>query len=153
MLIAERVRGAKSWSIALSVPGGSQEPRADLCPEFEYYREAQRLAAEIADQAGLRQDLVFSDAMHVAVALALEDADMAYTKPNVAWMFERICPGEVREVLLYRRAHPDDYDALPMAGTMDKLTAAHVEAAGALEKMLAPDWLNAFFYSSNMGKA
>jgi hypothetical protein len=153
MLIAERVRGAKSWSIALSVPGGSQEPRADLCPEFEYYREAQRLAAEIADQAGLRQDLVFSDAMHVAVALALEDAGMVYTKPNVAWMFERICPGEVREILLYRRDHPDDYDALPMAGTMDKLTAAHVEAAGALEKMLAPDWLNAFFYSGNTGKA
>ena len=147
------MRGATSWSIALSVPGGNQDSRADFCPEFDYYREAQNIAAQIADQAGLRQDLVFSDAMHVAVALALEDADMAYTKPNVAWMFERICPGEVREILLYRRDHPDDYDALPMAGTVDRLTAAHVEAAGALEKMLAPDSLNAFFYSGNMGKA
>jgi hypothetical protein len=137
----------------LSVPNGNQGSRRDPCPEFDDYREAQSLAAEIAEQAGLRQDLVFSDAMHVAVALALEDDNMAYTKPNVAWMFERICPGEVREILLYRRDYPDDYDTLPMAGTIDRLTAAHVEAAGALEKMLAPDWLNAFFYSANMGKA
>ncbi len=137
----------------MSVPGGNQNSRADFCAEFEHYREAQSIASEIAVRAGLRDDLVFSDAMHVAVALALEDAGMVYTKPNVAWMFERICPGEVREILLYRRDHPEEYDALPMAGTVDRLTAAHVEAASALEKMLAPDWLNAFFYSGNMGKA
>jgi len=137
----------------LSVQSGNQDSRAELCPEFEYYHEALSIAAQIADRAGLRRDLVFSDAMHVAVALALEDVDMAYTKPNVAWMFERICPGEVREILLYRRDHPEDYDTLPMAGTIDGLSAAHVEAAGALEKTLAPDWLNAFFYSGAMGKA
>ena len=137
----------------MSVSRNKQESRADSCAEFDHYREAQDLAAEIADQAGLRQDIVFSDAMHVAAALALEDAGMAYTKPNVAWMFERICPGEVREILLYRRDHPDDYDALPMAGTMDRLTAAHIEAASTLEKTLAPDWLNAFFFSANIGRA
>jgi len=126
---------------------------AQPCHEFDYYREARALAAEIAGQTGLNQDLVFSDAMHVAVALALEDAGMDYTSPNVAWMFERICPGEVREVLKYRRDHPDDYRVLPMAGKMDSLTAAHVEAAGALEKSLAPDWLNAIFFSGNLGRA
>jgi hypothetical protein len=137
----------------LSVSRKTQESRTDSCTEFDNYREAQSLAAEIADQAGLRQDIVLSDAMHVAVALALENANMAYTKPNVAWMFERICPGEVREILLYRRNHPDDYDALPTAGTMDRLTAAHIEAADALENALTPDWLNAFFFSASIGTA
>jgi hypothetical protein len=134
----------------LSAPSETED--AD-CHEFEQFCEAQALAAEIANLAGLRQDLVFSDAMHVAVALALEDAEMEYTRPNVAWMFERICPGEVCEVLKFRRDHPDEYDTLPMAGKIDNLSAAHVEAAGTLEKSLAADWLNAFFFSGNLGRA
>ncbi len=123
------------------------------CNEFEHFSDAKVLAGEIASRIGLRQDLVFSDAMHVAVALALEDAEMDYTGPNVAWMFERICPGEVHEILKFRRDHPDQYDALPMAGKVDGLSAAHVEAAGALEKLLAPDWFNALFFSGNLGRA
>jgi hypothetical protein len=66
-------------------------------------------------------------------------------------MFDRIAPSEVREILRYRRDHPDDYAALPQAGTVDRLSAAHVEAAGVLEKI--PDWLNAFFFSHNIGTA
>ena len=136
----------------MSAPNEKNEkPQAGDCREFDSYREARSLAAEIAALCGLPQDLVFSDAMHVAVALALEDADMAYTKLNVAWMFDRIAPGEVREILRYRLDHPDDYATLPQAGTVDRLSAAHVEAAGMLEK--TPDWLNAFFFSHNIGRA
>jgi len=128
-----------------------QDSSGGESPEFDHYREARALAAEIAAASGLQQDLVFSDAMHVAVALALEDAGIAYTGMNVAWMFERIAPGEVREVLRYRRDYPEDYDTLPRAGTIDRLTAAHVEAAGTLEKI--PEWLNAFFFGHNIGTA
>jgi hypothetical protein len=123
------------------------------CAEFDNYAEARAIAARIAARDGLDSDLVFSDALHVAVALALEDEGMAYTKANAAWMFERICPGEVREILIYRRDHPEDYASLPKAGALEKLTAAQVEAAGAVTKLLAADWLNAMFFSDNFGTA
>jgi hypothetical protein len=47
--------------------------------------------------------------MHVAVTLALEDEGKPYTMPNVAWMFRRVLPKEVRDILLLRRNYPDDY--------------------------------------------
>jgi hypothetical protein len=121
--------------------------------EFEAYREARAIAAEIADLEGLDRDLVFSDAMHVAVALALEAEDMPYTGANAAWMFDRICPCEVREILTYRRDYPEAYDGLPKAGALENLTAVQMEAAGSLTQLLKTDWLNAMFFSESYGTA
>jgi len=121
--------------------------------EFDNYSEARAIAARIAAREGLDADLVFSDALHVAVALALADEGMAYTKSNAAWMFERICPGEVREILIYRRDCPEDYESLPKAGALENLTTTQVEAAGAVTKLLAADWLNAMFFCDNFGTA
>lgn len=123
------------------------------CAEFDNYSEARTIAAKIAAREGLDSDLVFSDALHVAVALALEDEGMPYTRSNAAWMFERICPGEVREILIYRRDYPEDYESLPKAGALETLTGAQVEAAGAVTKLLTADWLNAMFFCDNFGTA
>lgn len=121
--------------------------------EFDNYSEARAIAAKIAASDGLDSDLVFSDALHVAVALALEHEGMAYTKSNIAWMFERVCPGEVREILIFRRDCPEDYKSLPRAGTVENLTTAQVAVASAVSKTLAADWLNAMFFSDNFGTA
>jgi hypothetical protein len=104
--------------------------------DFRKYREASAIAADIAQRDNKNSDVVFSDAMHVAVALALEDAGMSYSGPNIAWMFERVSPREVHEILLYRRDHAEDYHSLPMAGIVEKLNATQIEAANAVAKNL-----------------
>ncbi len=121
--------------------------------EFSEYREAKTLASEIAKRDCLHEDVVFSDAMHVAVTLALEGEGMSYTMPNVAWMFDRVQPVEVRDILLLRRNHPEDYKNLPMAGVTEGLSSAEIEAAADLVKKLTPEQLDAFFFSERMGRA
>jgi hypothetical protein len=121
--------------------------------EFSEYREAKELAGEIAKRDRLHEDVIFSDAMHVAVTLALEDEGMSYTMPNVAWMFDRIRPEEVRDILLLRCNHPDDYKNLPMAGVTEGLSTVEIEAATELAKKLAPEELDAFFFSDCTGSA
>ena len=133
--------------------GKKSEPRASIFDEFAGYHEAKGLAFEIAKRDHLHEDVVFSDAMHVAVTLALEDEGMSYTMPNVAWMFDRVRPEEVRDILLLRRNHPDDYKSLPMAGATESLSTAEMEAAAELAKKLAPEQLNAFFFSDRAGSA
>jgi len=120
---------------------------------FSEYREAKRVASEIAKRDRLHEDVIFSDAMHVAVALALEDEGMSYTMPNVSWMFDRVRPEEVRDILLLRRNHPDDYRRLPMAGVMEGLSRVEIESATELAVKLAPDHLDAFFFSDRTGSA
>ena len=121
--------------------------------EFAEYHEARRLASEIGKRDTLHEDVVFSDAMHVAVTLALEDEGMSYTMPNVAWMFSRILPKEVRDILLLRRSYPDDYKSLPMAGATESLSSSEIEAAAELAKKLAPEQLDAFFFCDRTGRA
>jgi len=121
--------------------------------ELFNYRQARALAAEIAALEDQDPNLVFSDAMHVAVALALEDAGMANTRLNIAWMFERICPGEVREILRFRLEHPEDYMVLPMAGATEDMSPAEIAAASTLAENLTPAQLDAFFFSDNTGHA
>jgi len=118
---------------------------------FSGYREAKRVASEIAKRDRLHEDVIFSDAMHVAVTLALEDEGMSYTMPNVSWMFDRVRPEEVRDILLLRRNHPDDYRSLPMAGVMEGLSRLEIEAATELATKLAPEHLDAFFFSDRTG--
>jgi hypothetical protein len=137
----------------LGKQGKKSEPGASIFDEFFEYHEAKGLASEIAKRDHLHEDVVFSDAMHVAVALALEDEGMPYTMPNVAWMFDRVRPEEVRDILLLRRNHPDDYKSLPMAGATESLSTAEIEAAAELAKKLAPEQLNAFFFSDRAGSA
>jgi hypothetical protein len=137
----------------LGKQGKKSEPRASIFDEFSGYHEAKGLASEIAKRDHLHEDVVFSDAMHVAVTLALEDEGMSYTMPNVAWMFDRVRPEEVRDILLLRRNHPDDYKSLPMAGATESLSTAEMEAAAELAKKLAPEQLNAFFFSDRAGSA
>jgi hypothetical protein len=84
----------------LGEQGRKSEPQVIIFEEFSEYREAKRLAAEIAKRDCLNEDVIFSDAMHVAVTLALEDEGMPYTMPNVAWMFDRVRPKEVRDILV-----------------------------------------------------
>ena len=129
------------------------EPQAIISEAFSDYREARKLTSEIARHERLHEDVIFSDAMHVAVALALEDEGMSYTMPNVAWMFDRIRPGEVRDILLFRRNHPDDYRSLPMAGVTEGLSSMEIEAAAELAKKLKPEQLDAFFFSDRTGSA
>jgi hypothetical protein len=125
----------------------SNELESDAC------HDARMIAAEIADNETLHTDLVFSDAMHVAVALALEDADMPYTKANAAWMFDRIHPAEVREILLYRRDYPEQYAMLPKAGALENLTTTQMESASAITETLGADRLNAMFFCDTVGTA
>lgn len=131
----------------------STNQETEACAEFDAYRDARAIAAEIASLEGLDCELVFSDAMHVAVALALETEDMPYTRANAAWMFDRICPSEVREILMYRHDCPEDYEMLPKAGALENLTSAQVQAAGAVTKMLGTDRLNALFFCDSFGTA
>ena len=121
--------------------------------EFSEYREAKTLASEIAERDRLHEDVIFSDAMHVAVALALEAEGMSYTMPNVGWMFDRVRPVEVRDILLLRRNHPEDYKNLPMAGVTEGLSSAEIDAAAELVTKLTPEQLDAFFFSDCMGNA
>ena len=121
--------------------------------ESDAYRDARMIAGEIADNEALDTDIVFSDAMHVAVALALEDADMPYTRANAAWMFDRIHPAEVREILLYRRDYPEQYAMLPKACALENLTTAQMEAASAITETLGADRLNAMFFCDTVGTA
>ena len=120
---------------------------------FSEYYEAKRLASEIGKRDNLHEDVIFSDAMHVAVTLALEDEGISYTMPNVAWMFRRVLPKEVRDILLLRRNYPDDYKSLPMAGVTERLSSAEMDAAAELAKKLAPQQLDAFFFSDRKGSA
>ena len=133
--------------------GKKCEPLAIIFDEPSEYREAKGLAAEIAKRDRLHEDVIFSDAMHVAVTLALEDEGMSYTMPNVAWMFDRVRPEEVRDILLLRRSHPDDYKSLPMAGATERMSSAEIEAAAELAKKLTPKQLDAFFFSDRTGSA
>ena len=130
----------------------SKEWEAAAAAEIDAYHDARMIAAEIADSEELDTDLVFSDAMHVAVALALEEAELPYTKANAAWMFDRISPAEVREILVHRRDCPEDYAALPKAGALESLTTAQMQAASAVTHMLGTD-LNAMFFCDNVGTA
>ena len=134
-------------------PGQKCESKAIIFDDFSEYREAKGLASEIAKRDHLHEDVIFSDAMHVAVALALEDEGMSYTMPNVAWMFDRVRPDEVRDILLLRRTCPDDYKSLPMAGATEGLSSAQIEAAAELAKKLTPEQLDAFFFSDRTGSA
>jgi hypothetical protein len=137
----------------LGEPGQKCEPQAVILDDFSEYREAKGLASEIARRDHLHEDVIFSDAMHVAVALALEDEGMSYTMPNVAWMFDRVRPEEVRDILLLRRNYPDDYKSLPMAGATESLSSAEIEAAAELANKLTPEQLDAFFFSDRTGSA
>jgi hypothetical protein len=129
------------------------ELRPGIFYEFSEYSEAKRLASEIGKRDGLHEDVIFSDAMHVAVSLALEDEGMSYTMPNVAWMFSCILPEEVRDILLLRRSYPDDYKCLPRAGATESLSSSEIEAAAELAKKLAPEQLDAFFFCDRAGRA
>ena len=147
------VRLAVWGEIGLDERGKKSEPQAILFDEFPEYHEVKALSHEIAKRDHLHEDVIFSDAMHVAVALALEDEGMPYSLPNVAWMFDRVRPEEVRNVLLLRRNYPDDYKSLPMAGATEGLSSAENEAAAELAKKLTPEQLDAFFFSDRVGSA
>ncbi len=131
----------------------NKELEAAAATEIDAHHDARMIAAEIAGHEGLATDLVFSDAMHVAVALALEEADRPYTRANAVWMFDRISPDEVREVLLYRRDCPEQYASLPKSCALENLTTAQVEAANAVGQTLGADRLNAMFFCDNIGTA
>jgi hypothetical protein len=137
----------------LDEQGKKCNPQAIGFEEFSEYGEARGLASEIAKRDRLHEDVIFSDAMHVAVALALEGEEMPYTMPNVGWMFDRVHPKEVRDILLLRRNHPEDYKNLPMAGATEGLSSAEIEAASELVKKLTPEQLDAFFFSDRTGSA
>ena len=139
--------------IRLGEQGKKCKPQAIGFEEFSEYCEARGLASEIAKRDCLHEDVIFSDAMHVAVTLALEGEGMSYTMPNVAWMFDRVRPVEVRDILLLRRNHPEDYKNLPMACMTEGLSSAEIEAAVELVKKLTPEQLDAFFFSDRMGSA
>jgi hypothetical protein len=137
----------------LGEQGKKCDSQAISLEEFSEYGEARGLASEIAKRDRLHEDIIFSDAMHVAVALALEGAEMPYTMPNVGWMFDRVRPREVRDILLLRRDHPEDYKHLPMAGATEGLSSTEIEAASELVKKLTPEQLDAFFFSDRTGSA
>jgi len=129
------------------------KPQPSIFSGFSEYHEAKRLASEIGKRDNLHEDVIFSDAMHVAVTLALEDEGISYTMPNVAWMFRRVLPKEVRDILLLRRNYPNDYRSLPMAGATESLSSAEMDAAAELAKKLAPEQLDAFFFCDRTGTA
>jgi len=131
----------------------TSKPRPIVFDSFSEYHEAKQLAAEIGKRDNLHEDVIFSDAMHVAVTLALEDRGITYTMPNVAWMFSRILPGEVRDILELRWNHPDDYKSLPMAGATESLSSAEMDAAAEVAKKLGPEQLDAFFFCDRTGNA
>ena len=131
----------------------TSKPQPSVFDGFSEYYEAKRLASEIGKRDNLHEDIIFSDAMHVAVTLALEDEGISYTMPNVAWMFCRVLPKEVRDILLLRRNYPDDYKSLPMAGVTESLSSAEMDAAAELAKKLAPEQLDAFFFCDRTGSA
>ncbi|QIG48018.1 hypothetical protein G5V57_09970 [Nordella sp. HKS 07] len=120
---------------------------------FTEYHEARQFAAEIGKRDNLHEDVIFSDAMHVAATLALEERGMSYTMPNVAWMYRRVPPKEVRDILELRWNHPDDYKCLPMAGTTERLSSAEMDAAAELAKKLAPEQLDALLFCDPAGSA
>jgi hypothetical protein len=115
--------------------------------------EAKALASAIAKRERLHEDVVFADAMHVAVALALSDDELEYTKRNVAWMFDRIHPGDVHGILTLRWQRPDDYELLPMANATEGLSTAEMQSANGLAKTLTREQLDAFFFSDEIGRA
>ncbi len=117
------------------------------------YEEAQALSRLIARRERTHEDLIFADAMNVAVAMALETEDRPYTKANAAWMFDRIYPEEVREVLELRWQDPEDYALLPMALQTEHLGAAEVEVARELAQKLTREELDAFFFSDQVGRS
>ena len=131
----------------------TSKTQPSLFDGFSEYYEAKRLASEIGKRDNLHEDIIFSDAMHVAVTLALEDEGISYTMPNVAWMFCRVLPKEVRDILLLRRNYPDYYKSLPMAGVTESLSSAEMDAAAELAKKLAPEQLDAFFFCDRTGSA
>jgi hypothetical protein len=96
---------------------------------------------------------VFSDAMHVTAAIALEAAGRPYTPPNIARMFERIYPSEVLTILRLRLARPDEYADLPKAHATDALSACALDTAAALAENLTQEELDAFFVSGVAGNA
>jgi hypothetical protein len=153
MRAATAAEASLSTTMENALDMSNKEFEAAAAAEIDAYHDARTIAAEVADKEGLDTDLVFSDAMHVAVALALEDADLPYTRANAAWMFDRICPAEVREILLYRRECPEQYAMLPKACALENLTTAQMEAANAVTATLGADRLNAMFFCDNIGKA
>jgi broad specificity phosphatase PhoE len=123
-----------------------------LC-EFADYREARLLATQIADREERHPDLVFSDAMHVTAATVLEASGLPNTRPNLAWIFDRIYPSEVLAILRLRFVRPDEYAELPMAHHTDNLSPRAMEAAEALANSLTQKELDAFFFSDRSGNA
>lgn len=147
------IRPILSGEIRLGERRDKSKPQRSILNGFSEYHEAKRLASEIGKRDNLHEDIIFSDAMHVAVALALEDEGISYTMPNVAWMFRRVLPKEVRDILLLRRNYPDDYKILPMAGATESLSSAEMDAASELAKKLPPEQLDAFFFYDRTGRA
>jgi len=132
---------------------GRLGPEGFALMEFAEYGEARVLAAQIADREEQHQDVVFSDAMHVTAAVALDAAGLPYTRPNIGWMFERIYPSEVLAILRLRLDRPDEYADLPMAHTTDAMSLHALELAGALANNITQEELNAFFFSDMVGNA
>jgi hypothetical protein len=116
------------------------------------YQDAKTLAHEIAKRERLHEDIVFADAMHVAAAFALETEDIPYTRSNIAWMFDRIGPAEVHEILALRWNYPGDYELLPMAGATENLSAADFVTATEVAKNLTIEQIDAFFFSDTVGR-
>lgn len=139
------------WDVGTKT--GGPESRFGEAPELFNYREAKEIAGVVAQREGVNPDLIFSDAMHVAVALALEDAGIPYTGPNATWMFERITPSEIRAVLMFRRDHTVEYGFLPRAGIVESLNATQLEAAKAAAAGLTRAELDAFFFGGSSGTA
>ena len=137
----------------MTTRGKKQRTRSTDLNEFEHYSEARAIAAQIAERDGLNQDLIFSDAMHVAAALAMDKAGVAYSKRNAAQMFEQLRPAELRLVLQFRLDDPDAYKKLPMAGVTESLTPTEVRAASSLADKLTPAQLDALFFGEVAGRA
>lgn len=121
--------------------------------DFGLYREARVIAAQIGERDGLHQDLIFSDAMHVAAALAMDKAGIAYSKLNAAQMLDRLHPAEVRLVLQFRLDDPDAYKKLPMACVTESLTPAAMRAANSLAEKMTSAQLDALFFGDVAGRA
>jgi hypothetical protein len=133
----------------------SLQAMSDQIPKPEQgaaFRDAKVLAHQIAKRERVHEDLVFADAMHVAAAFALETEDLPYTKANIAWMFGRIGPDEVREILALRWNYPADYEFLPMAGATENLSATDIVSATELAKNLTLKQIDALFFSDNVGR-